>query len=237
MGRAFAMCVMDGDRLIVEKALKNLILSTTWTRMILLKTQPPFGLLCEPASDPAHSSALARSRNFTSQGRRMVAMAPSTLHELDAGDMQALLSVQATTSEQLVTACYERISARDDAVGAFTHLNLSVALSAAKAADATRKQLGADASSSPLLLGVPFAAKDIINTACFPTEYGSPIFFRDQSLNQVMKRDSLPPRVPVGPLQGNAAVLLAAGCWSIFRYRRQACAFSLCTARIQTARI
>jgi Asp-tRNA(Asn)/Glu-tRNA(Gln) amidotransferase A subunit family amidase len=37
------------------------------------------------------------------------------------------------------------------------------------------------------MLGLPFAAKDIINSADFPTEFGSPIFFGNRVHNQPSK--------------------------------------------------
>eukprot|EP01048_Picozoa_sp_COSAG05_P024700 COSAG05_NODE_5935_length_1055_cov_1.501046_2_plen_76_part_01 len=76
-------------------------------------------------------------------------MEASTLHELNAGDMQALLSVGATTPEQLVAACYHRIRERNDSVGAWAHLDEQAAIAASRS--------GGGEAPHPLR-GVPFAA-------------------------------------------------------------------------------
>jgi Asp-tRNA(Asn)/Glu-tRNA(Gln) amidotransferase A subunit family amidase len=72
------------------------------------------------------------------------------------------------TSEALVTACLDRISARESVVGAWHHLDPEVALAAARRCDA-------EAPSGPLH-GIPIAVKDLIDTADMPTGYGSPIY-------------------------------------------------------------
>jgi Asp-tRNA(Asn)/Glu-tRNA(Gln) amidotransferase A subunit family amidase len=71
------------------------------------------------------------------------------------------------TSESLVRACLERIQARNADVLAFTAVDSSLALAHARAADAR---------GAGLLRGIPFAAKDIIDTSDYVTSYGSPIY-------------------------------------------------------------
>lgn len=72
------------------------------------------------------------------------------------------------TSEALVRSCLERIEARDGDVRAFAALDPAAALQAARAADAAPRR--------GLLQGLPFAAKDLLDTASLPTAYGSPIY-------------------------------------------------------------
>ncbi len=72
------------------------------------------------------------------------------------------------TSEALVEACLARIAAREPEICAFAALDPSVALQEARACD-RGPRLGA-------LHGVPFVAKDVLDTADLPTEYGSPIY-------------------------------------------------------------
>ena len=72
------------------------------------------------------------------------------------------------TSEALVQSCLERIDAREAQVKAWVHLNRDFALTQARECDKS-------ANRGPLH-GVPFAAKDIMDTADLPTEYGSPIY-------------------------------------------------------------
>jgi Asp-tRNA(Asn)/Glu-tRNA(Gln) amidotransferase A subunit family amidase len=72
------------------------------------------------------------------------------------------------TSEELVRSCLERIDARESQVKAWAHLDRDFALAQARECDRSK-------SRGPLY-GVPFAAKDIMDTADLPTEYGSPIY-------------------------------------------------------------
>ena len=76
------------------------------------------------------------------------------------------------TSEALVSACLARIAERDTSVEAWTHINPAKALREAREADATRARGG---RVRPLE-GIPIGVKDIIDTAEYPTEYGSPVF-------------------------------------------------------------
>jgi Asp-tRNA(Asn)/Glu-tRNA(Gln) amidotransferase A subunit family amidase len=73
------------------------------------------------------------------------------------------------SSEQLVTACLERIGAIEQTVGAWAHLDPEHALGQARAADDARR------GGKPLgpLHGIPVGVKDIFDTADMPTEDGT----------------------------------------------------------------
>ena len=72
------------------------------------------------------------------------------------------------TSEALVRSCLERIESREAQVKAWVHLDRDYALAEAYRFDRA-------ANRGPIH-GIPFAAKDIMDTADMPTEYGSPIY-------------------------------------------------------------
>jgi Asp-tRNA(Asn)/Glu-tRNA(Gln) amidotransferase A subunit family amidase len=72
------------------------------------------------------------------------------------------------SSEALVRSCLERIEARDGEVRAFAAIDPAAALEAARAADAAPRR-------GPLH-GLPFAAKDLLDTVALPTAYGSSIY-------------------------------------------------------------
>jgi Asp-tRNA(Asn)/Glu-tRNA(Gln) amidotransferase A subunit family amidase len=72
------------------------------------------------------------------------------------------------TSVALVTACLERIAARESEVQAWASLDPEWALAQARACD---REAGRSA-----LHGVPVGIKDVIDTAGLPTEYNSPIY-------------------------------------------------------------
>jgi Asp-tRNA(Asn)/Glu-tRNA(Gln) amidotransferase A subunit family amidase len=71
------------------------------------------------------------------------------------------------TCERVLRACLARIAEREPQVGAWQYLDPARAIAAAQALDR-------GPSRGPLH-GVPFGAKDIIDTADMPTEYGTPI--------------------------------------------------------------
>ncbi len=72
------------------------------------------------------------------------------------------------TSEELVRSCLERIKSREDQVKAWVYLDPDYALAEARRCDR--------AQNHGPIHGIPFAAKDIMDTADMPTEYGSPIY-------------------------------------------------------------
>ncbi len=76
------------------------------------------------------------------------------------------------TSEALVTACLDRIAAREGEVQAWEYLDPELALAQARDADAAFRA----GEASGALHGVPVGIKDIFDTADMPTENGSPIF-------------------------------------------------------------
>ncbi len=97
---------------------------------------------------------------------RAPAVARGGLNTLDAVEAAAMIADGRITSQALVTACLERIAARDARIGAWAHVDPDRALAQARAADA---------SSGGLLRGVPVGVKDIFDTADMPTAYGSAI--------------------------------------------------------------
>ena len=90
------------------------------------------------------------------------------LFRLSASEAGARIREGKLTSEALVRSCLERIHSRESQVKAWVHLDDDFALAQARECDRS-------ASRGPIH-GVPFAAKDIMDTADLPTEYGSPIY-------------------------------------------------------------
>jgi amidase len=89
------------------------------------------------------------------------------LNQLTAWEAAAAIERGDTTPSAVVQACLDRIAERNDQIRAFVACEPERAL-----ADARR----AEAMAAGPLRGVPFAAKDIFDTADYPTEYGSPIY-------------------------------------------------------------
>jgi Asp-tRNA(Asn)/Glu-tRNA(Gln) amidotransferase A subunit family amidase len=101
----------------------------------------------------------------------MLMTAPRTttpLNELTATEIVEAVSSKKTTCEAVARACLERIAAREPEVQAWHYLNPEQVIAQARALDASGRR-GA-------LLGVPFCAKDIIDSCDMLTEYGSPIY-------------------------------------------------------------
>lgn len=92
------------------------------------------------------------------------------LAALTASDAAARIARGEITSVMLVEACIARIAEREDAVKAWEHFDPEYALAQARAADERRAQDQATGT----LHGVPVGIKDIIDTADFPTENGTP---------------------------------------------------------------
>ena len=90
------------------------------------------------------------------------------LFRLSASEAAARIRDGKLTSEALVRSCLERIDSRESQVKAWVHLDRDFALAQARECDRSE-------SRGPIH-GVPFAAKDIMDTADLPTEYGSPIY-------------------------------------------------------------
>lgn len=92
----------------------------------------------------------------------------SELHRLNLAEAAGGIAGGAITSVDLVTACLERIHAREDRVRAWAWLDPDQALAQARACD------GRPATTP--LHGIPIGVKDIIDTADMPTCYGSQVF-------------------------------------------------------------
>lgn len=86
-------------------------------------------------------------------------------YKLTATEAAARMADGEITSVQLVESCLEQIRKREPDVGAWEHFDEDLALSAARAADATEPKSA--------LHGIPFGVKDIIDTADLPTECGT----------------------------------------------------------------
>jgi Asp-tRNA(Asn)/Glu-tRNA(Gln) amidotransferase A subunit family amidase len=87
---------------------------------------------------------------------------------LSARDAARQIAAGRLSAEALVSACLERIAAREPVVGAWHHLDQGAALAAARHCDAS-------GPSGPLH-GIPIAVKDLIDTVDMPTGYGSAIY-------------------------------------------------------------
>ena len=89
-------------------------------------------------------------------------------HLLSAFDAAKYIAEGQLTSEALVHHCIDRIQARNPAVQALVAFDAEQALREAKRIDVQPRR--------PHLHGLPFAAKDILETADLPTANGSPIY-------------------------------------------------------------
>src|SRR3954453_12518018 len=87
---------------------------------------------------------------------------------LSAREAAARIAAGELRAEALMTACLERIAARETVVGAWQYLDPEAVLAAARRCDASPP-------SGPLH-GIPIAVKDLIDTADMPTGYGSAIY-------------------------------------------------------------
>lgn len=92
----------------------------------------------------------------------------SELHRLSLVEAAKGIASGTFTSLELVTACLDRIHAREEQVGAWAWLDPDQALAQARACD--RRP-----ATTPMH-GVPVGVKDIIDTADMPTCYGSHIY-------------------------------------------------------------
>lgn len=90
------------------------------------------------------------------------------LHQLDAWEAAGLLARRELKAVDLLASCLDRIEQRDHEVHAFVRVNRAAAFKLAIELDA--------GSVRGLLHGLPFGVKDLLDTADFPTAYGSPIY-------------------------------------------------------------
>ena len=91
-----------------------------------------------------------------------------SLNNLTATEIARRVANGETTAEAVVSACLDRIGKRDPQIEAFECYDAERAIEAARRVD----REGPKGS----LAGVPFAAKDIIDTKDFPTAWGSQIY-------------------------------------------------------------
>jgi Asp-tRNA(Asn)/Glu-tRNA(Gln) amidotransferase A subunit family amidase len=78
-----------------------------------------------------------------------------------------------SSPREFLERCLVDLTALEPKIGAFVHLNIEAARNAA---DASSARWRAGCPLSPID-GMPTGIKDIIETADFPTENGSPIYF------------------------------------------------------------
>jgi Asp-tRNA(Asn)/Glu-tRNA(Gln) amidotransferase A subunit family amidase len=100
------------------------------------------------------------------------AMPHAEPNRLPATTIARLVEAGELKAEAVVRSCLDRIAEREPIVRAWSHLAADQALAAARAFD----KAGDKAGKRALLNGVPFAVKDIFDTADMPTTYGSPIY-------------------------------------------------------------
>lgn len=86
------------------------------------------------------------------------------IHEMDIAALLRALELRELTPEHVARGYLDRIAQRNPEIAAFVSWDEEKALNAARAA-----------SPGPLH-GIPYAVKDVIDTAGYPTEYGSPIY-------------------------------------------------------------
>lgn len=107
--------------------------------------------------------------------RRPPAEAPPLPHERSLAEYAAGLRSGAFTAQAAVEACIDRIAA-EAALHAFTHVDASGAIAAARAVDL---QLAAHVDVGPLM-GVPIAVKDLYAAAGMPMTAGSRVDIADR---------------------------------------------------------
>ena len=90
------------------------------------------------------------------------------LCRLSASEAVERINQGKATSEDLVRACLERIEEREPDVQAWVHTDAEYSLAQARERDR--------ATDRGAVHGLPFAVKDIMDTADMPTGYGSPIW-------------------------------------------------------------
>ena len=88
--------------------------------------------------------------------------------QLSAAEATARIKAGTLTAEALTRSCLERIAEREPVVKAFTYLDPVLALNSARRAD--------KAYEPGILHGLPFAVKDMIDTADMPTSHNSPLY-------------------------------------------------------------
>ncbi|WGW11688.1 amidase [Saxibacter everestensis] len=90
------------------------------------------------------------------------------LLQLPISALSGMIAERRLSSEELVKACFERISEREATIKAWAHLDPDLALEQARRRDA-------EAPKGPLH-GVPVGVKDVIDTRDMPTRRGTSIY-------------------------------------------------------------
>ena len=111
--------------------------------------------------------------------------------QMTATQAAAEIKAGRLTAEALTRSCLERIAEREPVVKAFTYLDPVLALNSARRVD--------KAYTPGVLHGLPFAVKDMIDTADMPTSHNSPLY---EGLRQ--GRDA----ACVGVARGEGAVII-----------------------------
>ncbi len=103
------------------------------------------------------------------QGGQPISASAEKLSNLSATAARKAIAAGEVSAEELTRSCLERITEREDVVGAWAFLDPDMALAQARALDARQK------AGEPLgpLHGLPVGLKDIFDTADMPTECGS----------------------------------------------------------------
>ncbi|MCC9624005.1 amidase [Thalassospira sp. MA62] len=89
-------------------------------------------------------------------------------NQLSLRDAKRAISNGTLTPETLVQSCLDRISEREDDVGAWMHVH--------SRSDLALPDPHRNGDTGSPLLGLPIGIKDLIDTADMPTGYGSPIY-------------------------------------------------------------
>ncbi|MFL9921142.1 amidase [Paraburkholderia fungorum] len=95
-------------------------------------------------------------------------MTHASPNTLSAWETAALIERGELRPSDLMRACLDRIAERDGDVHAFVHLDPDAAMRRARILDAAPRK--------GLLHGLPLGVKDLMDTADFPTEYGSDLY-------------------------------------------------------------
>ncbi len=87
-----------------------------------------------------------------------------SVHTMAVSELLRGMELGELTPESVAAAFLERIEQRNPEIAAFVSYDAQTALQAARSA------------APGLLRGIPYAVKDVIETADYPTEYGSPVY-------------------------------------------------------------
>ncbi len=90
------------------------------------------------------------------------------LNKLTAEELRSLIQSGEVTSAEILADCLGRIRQRQPRIGAFVALDDDHVMARAREEDARREK--------GVLAGIPFAIKDIMNSARFPTTWGSRVY-------------------------------------------------------------